>query len=277
MRNRTFRGAGLNINCVDFGGEGRPPLLFLHGGSAFGQWWQFVAPSLTSKFHALAMDLRGHGESEWSAKGEYGIEHHAADLAALVEGWHLGSPVLVGHSRGGLVSTKYAAGHPGKVRALVIVDSPAYINEAALRAFSESVKNWQPRRYATLEEASAAFKLLPRETNATPQMMREVARFAYRKEEDGAWVLKIDPRCRARDPFNAFDYLGLIQCPTLIVKAELSPLLSREQATQMAAAVPRGSMTEVAGAYHHAMLDNPAAMVRVLCEFLDRVTGEADQ
>jgi pimeloyl-ACP methyl ester carboxylesterase len=268
MRNRTFRGAGLNINCVDYGGEGLPPLLFLHGGSAFGRWWEFVAPSFTATFHTLAMDLRGHGESQWSEPAEYGIEHHAADVAALVQGWGFGDPVLVGHSRGGLVAIKYAASHPGKVRALVVVDSPAYINEEALRAFSESVKNWQPRRYATLEEACAAFKLLPRETKATPRMIREIARFAYRQADDGAWVVRIDPRCRSREPFNAFDHLRLIECPTLIVKAELSPLLGREQARQMAAAVTHGSMAEIAGAYHHAMLDNPAAMVQVLSDFL---------
>jgi pimeloyl-ACP methyl ester carboxylesterase len=267
---RTFRGAGLNINCIDYGGEGRPPLLFIHGGSAFGHWWDFVAPPFVDRFHALAMDLRGHGESDHSADGQYAIEDYAADVAAMIESWGLGDPALVGHSRGGLVAMAYAAAHRGRVRALAVIDSPAFISEEVLLAFAQSVKDWRPRRYATLEQACAGFKLLPRETHATPDMLRQMARFAYRQEDDGAWVVRIDPRCRAREPFNALDYLPNVACPTLIVKAELSPLLSREHARRMAAAVRgSGTMAEIKGAYHHAMLDNPGALVRILSEFLD--------
>jgi len=271
MRNRKFSGAGLEINCVDYGGEGRPPLLFIHGGSAFGHWWDFVAPSFAAKFHTLAMDLRGHGESGWSPAGAYGMADYAADVAAMVESWGLGDPMLVGHSRGGLVALTYAAAHPGKVRALSIIDSLPQTTQQML-TWSESMKGWRPRRYATLEEACASFKLLPAETRATPAMLKQIARYAYRQEEDdGAWVVRIDPRCRARDPFDVFDYLGAVTCPTLIIKAALSPMITREIAQQMASAAPHGTMAEIADAYHHVMLDNPPELVRTLSEFLARI------
>lgn len=97
-----------------------------------------------------------------------------------------------------------------------------------------------------------------------------MARYAYRRDEDGSWIVRIDPRCRARDGFNVFDRLPAIACPTLIVKAALSPLLPREVAHQMALALPQGAATEIEDAYHHAMLDNPAAVVRTLSAFLER-------
>jgi len=267
MRNRKFAGAGVEINCVDYGGEGQPPLLFLHGGSAFGHWWDFVAPSFCAQFHTLAMDMRGHGESGWSGSGAYGMGDYADDVAAMVKSWGLGAPVLVGHSRGGLVALTYAAAHRTRVRALVVIDSLPQTTQEML-TWTESMKTWKPRRYATLQEACASFRLLPAETHATPAMLNQIARHAYRQEEDGAWVVRIDPRCRARDPFDVFDYLPAISCPVLIVKAALSPMITLEVARQMAMAAPQGSMAEIEDAYHHVMLDNPPALVRALNAFL---------
>jgi pimeloyl-ACP methyl ester carboxylesterase len=267
MRDRKFAGAGLEINCVDYGGEGRRPLLFIHGGSAFGHWWDFVAPSFTSKFHTLAMDLRGHGKSGWSPAAQYSMEDYAADVSAMVNTWGLGEPVLVGHSRGGIVALKYAANGGARARGLVIIDSLPQTTQEMLN-WTESMKTWRPRRYATLDEACASFRLLPAETRATPAMLQQIARFAYKEDESGGWIVRIDPRCRGRDPFDVFDHLPAVACPTLIVKAALSPMITREVAQRMAAAAPQGSMAEIEEAYHHAMLDNPAALSQALSRFL---------
>lgn len=267
MHNRTFSGAGLKINCIDYGGEGRPPLLFIHGGSAFGHWWDFVAPSFTGKFHTLAMDLRGHGESGWSEHGDYRLADYAADVTAMVAHWGLGDPVIVGHSRGGLVAITHVA-TPGVVtRGLVVIDSLPSTTEELL-TWSQSMKAWRPRRYATLEEACASFRLLPAETHATPEMIRQLARYAYRQDHDGKWIVRIDPRCRARDGLNVFDRLQAISCPTLIIRCALSPIMPLEVGRKMASALRHGTFVEIDNAYHHAMLDNPAALVRILSEFL---------
>ncbi|HEV3111871.1 MAG TPA: alpha/beta hydrolase [Candidatus Binataceae bacterium] len=266
MRNRKFAGARLEINCVDYGGEGRKPLLFIHGGSACGHWWDFVAPSFTGSFHTLAMDLRGHGESAWSSGG-YAMADYTADVAAMVESWGLGDPVLVGHSRGGLVALTFAAAKGSKVRALAIIDSLPQTTEDML-SWSQSMKSWRPRRYATLEQACASFRLLPAETRAAPAMLQQIARFCYRQEEDGGWVVRIDPRSRARDAVDVFDHLGAVTCPILIVKGTLSPMITPEVAKRMAAAAPQGSTAEIEDAYHHVMLDNPKALARTLNEFL---------
>src|SRR5208337_5298911 len=95
---RRFKGAGLELNCLDYGGTGKPPILFLHGGSAHAHWWDLVGPALAPEFHALALDLRGHGDSAWADEWAYGSRHYVADLEALIEGWGLGAPIIVGHS-----------------------------------------------------------------------------------------------------------------------------------------------------------------------------------
>ncbi len=273
MRNRKFAGAGLQINCVDYGGEGCAPLLFIHGGSAFGHWWDFVAPAFSARFHTLAMDLRGHGESGWAPSGEYGMADYAADVASMVESWGLGRPVLVGHSRGGLVALTYAAANPDQVRALAVIDSLPQTTPEML-AWTESMKSWRPRRYKTLQEACAAFRLLPAETHATPAMLQQIAQYGYRQEEDGSWVVRIDPQCRGRDPFDVLQYLPAVTCPVLIVKAADSPMITREMARRMAAAAPSGSMAEIPHAYHHVMLDNPEGLVRALERFLSGLERE---
>jgi len=67
MNSVTFHASdNLLLHGLDYGGRGRPPLLFLHGGSAHAHWWDFVAPAFTEHFHVMALDQRGHGDSQWT-------------------------------------------------------------------------------------------------------------------------------------------------------------------------------------------------------------------
>ena len=80
-----FQGDGLSLNAIDYGGKGRPPLLLLHGGSAHAHWWDFIGPDLARDFHAIAPDLRGHGESDWPAEWAYGSRHYVSDLDRIID------------------------------------------------------------------------------------------------------------------------------------------------------------------------------------------------
>src|SRR5260370_42708150 len=92
---RKFKGAGIELNCVDYGGEGRPPMLLGHGGAAHARWWDFVAPALTGRFHVLALDRRGHGDSPWTAPWADGSRRHAPGLEAVVQRSGAGSALVV--------------------------------------------------------------------------------------------------------------------------------------------------------------------------------------
>lgn len=267
MKERRFTANGLTLNCVDYGGEGNPPILFLHGGSAHGHWWDFIAPHFTHRFHALALDQRGHGESEWPEEWGYGTRHYVSDLEQLIDNWGMGAPVLVGHSMGGHNVLVYATRHPDKLRAMVAIDSPPIYSEMAVN-FLRSLAEKPARRFTSMDEAVENFRVLPRETVAKKEILDYVARHSFKRTEEGEWIHKLDRRTMIREPLDIWDDLAKITCPALFVKIRKSPLVDIETARKMVAMMPTGKLAEIDDSYHHVMFDNPTALVATLTEFL---------
>jgi esterase len=268
MKEHRFRANGLTLNCLDYGGDGKSPLLFLHGGSAHAHWWDFVAPAFIGDFHVLALDQRGHGESEWADEWAYGSRHYVSDLDQVIDAWGFGAPILVGHSMGAHNVLAYAVEHSDKLRAIVALDPPPDYTERALE-FLQSVAQKPARQFESLEQAAQNFKVLPRETLATKEILEHVARRSFKQHADGAWMHKLDRRTMIREPSQVWKSLPRIACPALIVKITRSPLLDREVAKKMVEQLPHGRLAEIDDSYHHVMLDNPAGLTEVLREFLD--------
>ncbi len=265
---RQFAAAdGLVLSCADYGGAGQPPLLFLHGGSAHAHWWDFVAPAFTDRFHVLALDQRGHGESPWTMEWTYGTRQYVADLAAVIEGWDLGAPVLVAHSMGGHTAMAYAVEHSRQLSRLVVIDSPAGYPPEAIAALREM--GMKPSRpFATLEEACAKFRTNPRQNNARPELLQHVARLSFRQDAAGGWVHKMDRRTLIREPISVWKGLAKIDCPALYIRAG-SSVLALEITEKIAAAIPVCGHTSVPDSFHHVMIDNPAGLIAALDDFLN--------
>lgn len=271
MENRSFNGAGIELNCVDYGGAGKPPMLLVHGGSAHARWWDFVGPGLIDRFHVLALDLRGHGDSPWTDQWAYGSRHYAADLDAIITGWGLGSPVLVGHSMGGHTVLAYSVEHSARLRAMVVIDSTPLYPDYAVEQLRKIAGRPAPE-YDSLEAAVGAFRTLPGETQATPEIMQHVARLSFRQRADGKWVHKMDRRTLIREPIQLrTDDLAGIRCPALLVKPTGSPLLTPEFMNKMAGKMERGRVVMVENSNHHVPLDNPAGLVAAMGPFLAEV------
>jgi esterase len=100
---------GLRLHYLDWGSARKPPLLFLHGGCLTSHTWDLVCLALRKEFRCLALDLRGHGDSEWSPTVDYGPDAHVRDIRGLIEQLDLDRPVLIGQSLGGLNAMSYAA------------------------------------------------------------------------------------------------------------------------------------------------------------------------
>ena len=267
MKAHRFIASGLVLNCLDYGGEGKRPILFLHGGSAHAHWWDFVAPAFVDDFHVLALDQRGHGESEWAGEWAYGSRHYVSDLDQVIDQWAFGAPILVGHSMGAHNVLAYAAEHSEKLRAIVALDPPPDYTEQAVE-FLQSIAEKPARRFESLEEAARNFKVLPRETLAKKEILEHVALRSFRQDDDGSWVHKIDRRTMIREPSRVWKSLHRITCPALIVKITKSPLLDREVAKKMVAQFPNARLAEVDDSYHHVMLDNPTALIEVIQKFV---------
>ena len=148
---------GLLLSCIDYGGEGGTPVLLMHGAAAHSRWWDFTAPALTGRYHVLALDRRGHGDSQWSDSGSYEIEDYAADLHAVIGNWGMGKPFLVAHSGGGLPSIMYAARYPENVSGLVLMETrPVYDEEMVAR-----MRNRDQRPPRTFESREEALRFVP--------------------------------------------------------------------------------------------------------------------
>lgn len=269
-RHRVLSANGLQLHALEWGVAGGPGLLFLHGGSAHGHWFDAVAPAFADRFHVLSLDQRGHGESQWPEPPAYRTQDFCDDLRGLMGALQWEQMVLVGHSMGGHNAMAFAAWYPGQVRALVIADSRPAISPERLAEWQARRRSRPLRTYETVESALARFRLLPPETVADPTLLRHLARAGIVKR-GGRWVYRFDPACNGtRQPVDAWPLLSRITAPTLIVRGEWSPILPRRLAEEMVRPIPGARLEEIPGTHHHLMLDRPEAFVSVLDRF---VTG----
>jgi len=266
-RKRSVVVGGLRLSFLEWGIAGRPVLCFLHGGSAHAHWFDLVTPAFTDRFHVISLDQRGHGESQWADPPAYATENFAADLLGFIDGLGLARVALIGHSMGGHNAMSFAAWHPDRVSALVIVDSrPTIPTDRLDRLRRRGERTLRP--YPTREAAAQSFRLLPRETNADPALLAHLGTVGV-VERDGAWSYRFDPASNsARRPVDAWTLLDRITAPTLIARGELSPVLPRDMADKLRAAIRAASLVEISASYHHLVLDNPAGFVRELDTFL---------
>jgi len=258
---------GLRLHYLDWGAEGKPPFIMLHGGSAYAHWWDLVAPAFAENFHVIALDQRGHGDSQHADPPSYGTRHYLADLHAFIGALGLRKPILMGHSMGGHNSIIYATQHASELAALILVDTDAAYPERAVE-FLRTLGEKPAKIFDSLVEAMSRFQLLPRETFISPEKLRSLASFAFRELPDGKWTAKLDRRTLFRDPIDGRPLLSHITCPTLIVRAEHTPVLSSEKIERLVSGLPNGRWVEVPDTNHHVMLDNPDGLAKVVKEFL---------
>jgi pimeloyl-ACP methyl ester carboxylesterase len=258
---------GLRLSFLEWEAPDRPVVCFLHGGSAHAHWFDHVTPALAGRFHMVALDQRGHGESEWARPPAYATESFASDLLGVFDAFGWRRAALVGHSMGGHNAMSFSAWHPDRVSALVIVDSrPSIPVDRLDRLRTRGMVTLRP--YPTQEAAAASFRLLPRETVADPALLAHLGRSGV-VERDGHWVYRFDPASNGqRQPVDAWTLVDRIAAPTLVVRGELSPNFTREMADKLRAAIPGAQYVEIPGAYHHLVLDNPQAFVQAVDAFL---------
>jgi len=258
---------GLRLHYLDWGTAGKPPFVLLHGGSAYAHWWDFVAPAFATDFHVLVPDQRGHGESERADPPAYGTRHYVSDLRQFMDTLGLHKPVLMGHSMGGHNALIYATHYAQDLTALILVDTDATYPEAAVQ-FLRRLGEKPAKEYDSFVAALSRFQLLPRETLLSTEKLRSLASFAFTERPDGKWTAKLDRRTLFREPIDGRPLLPQITCPTLVVRAEHSPVLSHNKIERLVTGLPNGRWVEVKNTYHHVMLDNPDGLAVAVQEFL---------
>ena len=273
-RNRRVEVRGLDLHVLEWGPAGRTGVLLLHGGAAHAHWFDAVATALGEHRHVVALDQRGHGESAWATPPAYATEDFAADIVGVLGALGWDSGILIGHSMGGHNAIGCAAWYPERLRGLVIVDSRPAIPAERLAQMKE--RGARPhRRHPSVEAAAAAFRLLPPDTRAEPALLAHLARQSV-TWQDGAVSLRFDPVCyAARVPADGWQLVPRVTAPTLVVRGELSPILTRPMAERLRAEISGARFAEIPGAYHHLVLDRPEAFVAEVRNFLDDLDARA--
>jgi esterase len=261
---RTIVVNGLRLHLLDWGGEGRTPLLLLHGFTGHAHAWDTLSIALQPHFHVYALDQRGHGDSD--PADVYNAVVAFDDLSGVIAELGLRSLVMLGLSMGGRNAMYFAAKRPELVQKLVVVDIGP---EISARASAPSAGPPEPETWESIEQA--AQHLL--RGNAYPGIhyYRWVASQSLRQREDGALVWKWHPSVKERRSTGDVDWWTIVRAitvPTLLLRGEHSMVLDRDVAERMAKELPRGRFVEIPRAVHTLHEDNPDAVLGALREFL---------
>jgi pimeloyl-ACP methyl ester carboxylesterase len=278
---RTLRVAGsdgISLAADEWGEAGAPPLVLLHGGGQTRGAWGAAGPRLAELgWRVLAVDMRGHGESEWSADGVYDIARFADDVRALVAA--LGRPpVLVGASLGGLSSLIAAGEEPrAPIAGLVLVDVAHRPHADGVARIIEFMSA-RPEGFASVEEAATAVsEYLPHRT--PPEVAAGLERNLRRRGD--RWVWHWDPRLLDRlegrvrlatGPERLTAAARAVEAPLLLVRGGSSDVITEEIAEEFAALVPGSERVDVADAGHMVAGDRNDRFLAAMEPFLERLS-----
>ena len=277
---------GLKLAADVAGDPAAPPAVLLHGGGQTRYAWGSTAKVLAERgWRAYRVDLRGHGESEWSPDGRYGIDRFAGDIVEVcAQVGAVALPVLVGASLGG-ISSLLAIGESETpiARGLVLVDVAPRTEPEGVQRIGDFMAANLESGFGSLEEVADAVAAYnphrPRPSDLSG-LKKNV-----RLREDGRWVWHWDPafmrgiestddETRSNDVMNherleaATRHLTV---PTLLVRGRMSDLHSEEGAREMLALAPHAEYADVAGAGHMVAGDRNDLFNDAIVGFLDRL------
>jgi pimeloyl-ACP methyl ester carboxylesterase len=275
---------GIRLHYVDWGNPQLPTLLFLHGGRLQAHTWDLAALQLRDRYHIVALDQRGHGDTEWTPDDKLdadGWDLMLGDLEAFID--HLGEQkiILVGMSMGGINTIRYAGRHSDRLSAVGIVDVAPEIENAGTVLIADFDRD--------TETLSSFDDFLQRSVQYMPY--RPVAHLQYslthalKQLPDGRWSWKADHRARALTRsaqvlarngshgvfYDTWDDVKNITAPTLLFRGAQSLTLSEKIAHQMIDTLPNGRLVTIDPATHNVHSDNPKDFARELDRFLQDV------
>jgi len=276
----TIPGLGVALAATAYGDPTSPPVVLLHGGGQTRQSWQATAQGLARRgWRAIAVDLRGHGASEWAADGRYGLADFANDVLNLSAVLHR-RPVLVGFSLGGLAALAAVARCPEVASGLVLVDVSPFIQQSGADRVTEFMRA-NLDGFESVQEAASAIATYrrQRERQATPNLRDSL------REVDGRFFWHWDPALIESDSgdagglalLNALSGEGGLQSmtsslrlPTLLIRGARSDVLLPDDSRRFLERVPHADFSITAESGHLMVGDDNQGFDAALADFLDR-------
>ncbi len=257
------------LHFLEWNPGAKRTLVFLHGNSANAWWWEWVARAMPAGFRLLALDQRGHGDSEWVKPPAYQPQDYAQDLVRFIDEVIPGEkPVVIGHSMGGLGALALATTRPEHLRAAVVVDS-AVTSTRGRDRFLRRLKALPTVVYPDLETARARFRLMPAQDGIPRERLAAIAEKSLARTEAGGYTLKFDRESFfGGDGLNVTDAIRDLKVPTLLVRAEHSRIMTQESAEAATASNSNARLVVIPGAHHHVLLEKPRELAHAILEFV---------
>lgn len=265
-RDQYFHSKGLRLHYLEWGTETAPPLILLHHISSQAHTWDQFAQSMSQQYRVLALDMRGHGDSQWAGEGNYTTEHYASDVATLVDQLNLAQAILLGGSTGGRVALVYAAQHPEKVAALIMEDVGAVRPATISQGFADRVAAGDPE-FDTVEEWA---EHLRGQNQRTPsEFFLHLARHGTKRLPNGKLGLKRDVAIQ-RDfvPLELWHYVEQVKAPFMLMIGSESTIVGQDQQKKFRQLVPNINLVTIQEAGHIIVHDKPEEFERTVRDFL---------
>jgi pimeloyl-ACP methyl ester carboxylesterase len=273
---RMHPGRGdLSLAIEHYGRNDAPAVLFAHGFGQNRHAWRGTATQLARDgWHAMAIDGRGHGDSQWATGGDYHLEHFAEDLTAIARSLPQ-KPILVGASMGGLLGLLVEGELADSVfRAMVLVDvTPRWETEGVGRILSFMAQH--PEGFDSLEHAAEEVaRYLPHRERKDPERLRS----QLRQSGDGRWRWHWDPRLLGRVAAEAEGYIprlqaaaARVQIPVLLLSGGRSDVVSEHTIGEFMQLVPHAEHVCIDDATHMVVGDRNDVFTREISRFLQRI------
>jgi pimeloyl-ACP methyl ester carboxylesterase len=253
-------------------------VVFVHGGAQNAHTWDTVALALGRP--ALAVDLPGHGHSDWRDDGAYTPPNLADDVAVAVREHAPDARVVVGMSLGGLTSMELAVRHPELVDRLVLVDITPGVNREKAKAVIDFVDG--PQEFASFTDLLERTKQF-NPTRSESSLRRGILHNAFERD-DGSWQWRYDrsSHARSRDDGDStivdgdagsasplWDDFGAVGAPITLVRGSLSPVVDDDDVAEARRRQPDIDVIVVDGAGHSVQGDRPVELADIIRRLVD--------
>jgi pimeloyl-ACP methyl ester carboxylesterase len=220
----------LKLQFWDWGTNGKPALLLVHGGLDHARSWDATARALRDDYHVYALDLRGHGNSAWAPGALYSIAEHVLDLSALADIINRFPITIIGHSLGGILTLIYSGIYPDRVKKVVAIEGlgppPTHrVHKPASQRYREWIEEVRKAEHRTQHSYPTLAEAVARMKEANPFLTDAVAEHltlhGTNWNADGSIIWKFDNYARIFAPYglnidDAKEVLSHITCPTLL-------------------------------------------------------------